>query len=403
MATPKKSPPKTIRASSNKLSSPLNLCCLCCGKPIKDIVSECYKSPKSTIYKAYEGFIPIHKTCAQQLVETWKIRYKDEKKAYMFACFVFDKFFDEETYEGFRTSPNFNLGNFFSQDNMGKNKFRNKTFLNYLEVIYDFYEYYKGDIDEDGYIGINTDKVQNINTSKDETKLDVIPVIDKAPVFEDKWTKEDEKNQKYVISVVGYDPFEKYTSVTDKRKLYSEAIRFFGDNDDIADDGWLISQILQIINTNQQIRQYDEIMAELDPSTDSEKISKISDIKYKLVQANDKIAKENEISVKNRSNKEVGKNTLSYLLKFLRENGFEKAEANYYDQLRSEGMDWIIGMSYKALKANGFFDENDYNEIILQNKELVDTLYKKNDDLQEENRLLKIKIKQLEIGDGHDS
>ena len=66
-------------------------------------------------------------------------------------------------------------------------------------------------------------------------------------------------------------------------------------------------------------------------------------------------------------------------------------------------MDWIIGMSYKALKANGFFDENDYNEIILQNKELVDTLYKKNDDLQEENRLLKIKIKQLEIGDRHDS
>ncbi len=95
-------------------------------------------------------------------------------------------------------------------------------------------------------------------------------------------------------------------------------------------------------------------MSHLDPLKDADSIKTLSDIKNKLVQSNDKIAKENEISVKNRSNKEAGKSTLTKLMRDLREQDFDKAEADYYDQLRSAGTQWAADMSLKAIKKTEY-------------------------------------------------
>ena len=111
-----------------------------------------------------------------------------------------------------------------------------------------------------------------------------------------------------------------------------------------------------------------------------------------LVQSNDKIAKENEISVRNRSDKEAGKGTLSALMKKLNEQGFAEAEANYYDQLLSDGTQWAINESFKALQQNSFFDENDKQEIFLTQKKLLSDLQEQVDKLTEENRQLRVEI-----------
>ena len=126
--------------------------------------------------------------------------------------------------------------------------------------------------------------------------------------------------------------------------------------------------------------------------TDSKDIQILNDLKNKLVQSNDKIAKENEISVKNRSNKDIGKSTLTYLMKDLREKDFNKAEADYYSQLRSEGTHWAAEISIDAIQKNAYFDENDYNEINEIKRSLVIELQKQVDDLMEEKRQLLIKL-----------
>ena len=211
-----------------------------------------------------------------------------------------------------------------------------------------------------------------------------------------KWSEQDKQNKQYAIDIVGYDPFEEYPE--EGRKFLFNQLSPYLEDDSNADDAYKLSQILQIIKNNYQIDICDKKMSQLDPLKDAESIKTLSDIKNKLVQSNDKIAKENEISVKNRSNKEAGKSTLTYLMRDLREKDFDKAEADYYDQLRGVGSQWAADMSMKAIKENGIFDENDKKEIYEMQLDMINSLNKQIDDLKEQVRLLIIENDRLKAG-----
>lgn len=208
-----------------------------------------------------------------------------------------------------------------------------------------------------------------------------------------RWSKQDKQNRDYATDVVGYDPFEEYPE--EGRKFLFNQLSPYLEDESNTDDAYKLSQILQIIKNNYQIDICDKKMSQLDPLQDAKSIQTLSDIKNKLVQSNDKIAKENEISVKNRSNKDAGKSTLTYLMRDLREKDFDKAEADYYDQLRGAGTQWAISVSQKAMLDHCLFDENDKKEIYEIQLKLIDDLYKEVDDKKEQIRQLLIKIDQL--------
>jgi len=211
-----------------------------------------------------------------------------------------------------------------------------------------------------------------------------------------KWTPEELRNRDEVIEIIGYDPFEGYLN-NDRKFLFSELIKYF--DEDISDDTYKLSQVIQIVNNNNQIRRYDLLISSLNPLGNNNEIKSLNGLKKDLVSSNDKMAKENEISVKNRSNKEIGKSTLTYLMRDLREKNFEKVEVDYYDQLRSEGTLWAIEMSNRAIKQNGMFDENDKQELFDIQKNLIENLQKKLDDEMEKNRLLNIQLDISRFGD----
>jgi hypothetical protein len=218
---------------------------------------------------------------------------------------------------------------------------------------------------------------------------------------EKKWTPQEQRNVDEIVGIMGYDPFEDYPS-DDRRFLFSEFIKYM--DEDTMEDPYKLSQIVQIVNNNNQIRQYDKRIIGLDPVIDASIIKELNTMKAALVGSNDKIAKENEISVKNRSNKDVGRSTLTYLMRDLREKDFKQAEANYYDQLRSEGTQWAATMSMKAIKANTFFDENDKEEIFQIQREKIEVLQAQVDDLMEEKRQLLIQIDAMQrSGDSNGS
>lgn len=206
---------------------------------------------------------------------------------------------------------------------------------------------------------------------------------------EDKWTQQEKRNAEEVITALGYDPFDGYPS-EDRRFLFSEFIKYL--DEDTAEDPYKLSQIIQVVNNNNQIRQYDMRISILDPVKDASVIKNLNAMKGVLVTSTDKIAKENEISVKNRSNKDVGRSTLSYLMRDLREKDFKRAEADYYEQLSSSGSQWACDMSAKAIKSNTFFDENDKEEIFEIQRELIQKLQAQVDDLLEEKRQLIIQL-----------
>lgn len=293
------------------------------------------------------------------MFDEYSRRYKSDKIALMICCHYLDIPFYNSLYDSIvKNNSNFSIG-MYSRQILNNRQYQYKTFINTL-----------------------------IDGELSKTDLDV------REEKETKWSKDEISNKSSCISVVGYDPFEEYDENV-RRVLFNELIKYFENDDDIADDTYKISQVIQIVNNNNQIRNCDITISALNPVKDAGDIKTLNEIKSRLVASNDKIAKENEISVKNRSNKEVGKSTLGYLQRNLREMDIPNAEENYYDQLRSDGTLWAIDMSIKAIQGNALFDENDKQEIYETNLKLVNKLQADLDDITEKNRLMQVELDRL--------
>jgi hypothetical protein len=222
---------------------------------------------------------------------------------------------------------------------------------------------------------------------------------------EDKWAAIDRSNRDDTVDIVGYDPFEGYPA-SDRRYLFSELVKYFGE-DDLADDQYKLSQIIQIVVNNNQVRACDMRISQLDQVKDIAQIKDLADLKSKIVTASNNIAKENEISVKNRSNKTVGKSTLTYLMREMRDKDIQEVATNFYEMLRSPGAQWAADESLKAIKQNAMFDDNDILDIVDNQRETIINQRTQIDDLLEKVRLLKLENIRLsatgEAGDGGDN
>lgn len=340
--------------------------CSCCGKIVQEPEGKFFKVIQNSLYNGNDGFSNICTYCCDDFFARMREKYQDEKIALLVTCAEMGWFFSEKTYMQMKekNSGDIRLGDYIKRLNLSQNK--NLTFVDYVMS------------------SINSEQFLRSKQEADE-------------MMEENWTDEERKNVDTVIEVIGYDPFAGYQS-SDRRYLFGELVKYL-DDEEVVDDNYKLSQIIQIVNNNNQIRQYDLLIAQLKPLTDSKDIQVLNEMKGKLVQSNDKIAKENEISVKNRSNKDIGKSTLTYLMRDLREKDFDRAEADYYDQLKSAGTQWAAEVSMNAIQKNTFFDENDMREINDIKRQMVVELQEKVDDLMEEKRQLLVEIQKLKNGD----
>jgi hypothetical protein len=188
-----------------------------------------------------------------------------------------------------------------------------------------------------------------------------------------------------VIGMLGHDCFIGY-DLLDQETLYPELLNYL--DEDTLEDNFKLSQVMQIVVNNNQIKRIDLQINRLigDLSMNHGDVKSLSDTKSKIVASTDKIAKENSISVKNRSDKRSGRSTLTYKMKELRELNFREAEANYYDQMKAIGMQRVSDISAKSIWEQLQFDENDYTVMIKEQKDLIAQLYKQLDELKEEVR-----------------
>lgn len=325
---------------------------MCCGSVYDNPVNKFYKTPWSNLYDENDHYFPVCIDCLKKKFEEYSKRY-GEATAMKILCHYMDMPFYFSLYDNIiKNNDNFKIGMYFRL--MNQKQYTNKTFVNTL-------------IDK---------KELGLDDSSYEEEKEV------------KWSAADTRDKNGAIEIIGYDPFEGYNEA-DRRFLFKNIIGYL-DEDGIEDDSFKISQIVQLVNNNYQIKQIDMAVAKLNPQTEASEIKILSDLKKKLVDNNDKIAKENGISVKNRLNQEAGRATLTHLMKDLREKDFTKAETNYYDQLKSEGTQWAANVSLKAIRENGFFDENDNNDMLEIQYVKIKELQSKLDDVEESNRLLLI-------------
>lgn len=359
MPVVKRKPTKTQSAATQDFVVGKKYKCNCCGEEWANPVDHFYKSKWSKLWVKNELFVPICRNCIASLFEEYARRYKDERLATIICCHYLDVPFYHAIYDAvIRDSSRFSFGMYLSR--LNGRQYQCKTFLNTLT---------------EGEISKNDRVIQTEQTPTNG------------------WSESEIKNRTEVMKLMGYDPFEGQAD-EDRRFLFNELIKYLED-DDIVEDAYKISQVIQIVNNNNQIRKCDILISSLNPVSNANDIKQLGEIKYKLVQNNDKIAKENEISVKNRSNKGAGKSTLTYLMRELREKNFKDAEVNYYDQLRSEGSLWAIEMSMRAIRQNAFFDENDAQEIIEAQRQALQQKQDELDGVLEQLRLLHVECDSL--------
>lgn len=333
--------------------------CSCCDKEYDGATGNFYKTP-SIMYSGNGGYYPVCLPCLKDRFKDLSNRY-GERMAMTIMCHYLDIPFYYSMYDALiKKNDGFTIGSYVRQ--MNNKQYQNKSFVN---TILDKKE-----------LGIDESKFEEIK--------------------EEKWKASEHRNKNNVIEIIGYDPFEGY-SENQRRFLFSDIIGYLQE-DGIEDDNYKISQIIQLVNNNYQIIELNKIISKLNPAIDTKDYNDLNYIKKSLVDSNDKIAKENGISVKNRTNKEQGKGTLTYLTRYLREINLPEAEANYYNQLKSPGTQWAANMSLKAIRENSFFDENDAKDVTEYQYNLIQELREKISDLEENNRLLLIENDELKAG-----
>ena len=325
--------------------------CSRCGKEVENPRGKFFRNKHSKRFMSNCGYMTICMDCMQELFVEYASRYNDERFATAIMCAHLDIVFDNKLYDAVvDKNVNFTIGAYV-QSALTNIRCNTKTFVHTLVT-------------------------HELDRKQDEVHEEE----------ENEWDEASVQSREDVIRAFNdVDPFSGYP-VADRRFLFNELVQYL--DDDTSSDPYKLSVLRQLCVNTLQISKYDKLISGLNPLTNSDQIGSMQELKSTLVTANDKLSKENEISVKNRSDKKAGKGTLTGLLRELREKDINGYESNFYDVLYSPGSYWAAEMSMKAMREHAFFDENDMNDILMEQREKIAELQKRVDDLEEDKRLL---------------
>lgn len=325
--------------------------CSRCGKNYENPIGHFYKNTQSDRFTSTSGYVNICSDCLRELYEEYARRYNDDRFAVALLCSHIDVAFSNKVYDSvIAKNGRFDIG-IYVRSVIGISQHSKKTFITSLASGEMFRK-------EEDY--------------KEEE--------------ESEWDEATIQNREDVRVVFGgVDPFVGYP-VADRRYLFNEIVNYL--DEEASSDPYKLSVLKQLCINTLQISKYDLLISGLNALKDSDQISSMQSLKATLVTANDKLAKENEISVKNRSNKLAGRDTIGGLLRDMRDKDIGDSAVNFYKMLESPGSRWATEMSMRAMRENCMFDENDIHDIITDQRETIIRLQRSVDELTEQNRLL---------------
>lgn len=201
-----------------------------------------------------------------------------------------------------------------------------------------------------------------------------------------------EQNKKDTIRLLGYDPFEKEI-VTDQPFMYSNLIGYLDSSEDANDDRMRISSIVEIVKGFNHAEKINNVIASM--LTDTANIEKnigtirsLEDTKNKIMNSVLSLAKDNGISLKHSVNSSKGENTWTGKVRKMKDLNLLEAETNLYDVEYSQGLQQVAEISNAAIIKQIKLDENDYNDMLIQQRLLIDKYKKIADENEEKARIL---------------
>ena len=309
------------------------------------------------------------KTCCEDLYNLLVDKYDDPRLSMYLFCQLLDIYYNAEVFE-----------------TAIKNSINERTSVigNYMATINSLPQYRQLVFQDSPKTSYNPEKLSSIF---DETNN------------VDKWTKEDKENMNEVIRLLHADPFSD-EQIEDRKAMYRDLLGIL--DEDMAADLVKSKAAIEIVRSFLRIDKIQKVLSELTSTAKStqsnaEQIKKLMATKAAENETVSKYCKDNGLNERYAINKAKGSGTLSGVMKQMQEDNFWETFQNFYDAKTSESINQAAEASSQAIFSQLALNENDYTIIIKEQREMVEKLTIERDRLAEENRLLKIQIKEKEL------
>lgn len=332
------------------------MCCL----DTKDEM-EFYKSPGTRVWIVSGKRVLICKSCVDKLMNEYAKRY-GEQTALSYICALLDLPYVPQLYRTVTENNSFFAVGLYSRLLNGR-QWANKSFVNSI---------------------IDGEFAKDDNDVREEVEA--------------RWSRADKQNMAYVKSVCGYDPFLDLNLTQADRKYAFNVLAGYLDIDGVREDPHKMTSIIAIVQAQIQIRKIDEnINAELlNRTPDEKRVKDLTESKNKLLASISQMAKDNAISSLHNVNSTKGAHTLSRKMKDMMADGFRQAEVNLFNIKTCDAMKQIANLSNASILEQLALDANDYTEMLVEQRALIQELTQRAAAAEEDARMLKNKLLDLE-------
>lgn len=378
MATTKETQPKLTAAQLRKKVEDLEAkvqslkesawCCLCDTHKARD------KFYVSTDPLNQSGVTPVCKDCAKKLalkIGKDKVEHEPDRESVQLALRYLNKPFLEDLWDS----------SVLESENLASGKVKSNPWVAYIKNVAMGQYNGKGYMDGDIYhIPTTTETTETSTLEAENSKIN-------AEILES-FTQ----NKKDTIRLLGYDPFQK-EAPSDQPYLYASLIGYLDASEDANEDRLKTSSSIEIVKNFSHIEKINDVITTLmaDVKNMEKNISTIKnleDTKNKITASVLSLARDNGISLKHSVNASKGENTWTGKVRKMKEMNLMEAETNLYDVEYSAGLRQVAEISDAAIVKQIRLDENDYNDMIVQQRELINKYKKSADDNEEKARVL---------------
>lgn len=200
------------------------------------------------------------------------------------------------------------------------------------------------------------------------------------------------QDMKDVIDIVGYDPFAT-EQASDKPFLYSQLLQMVDDNSEDDRDIMKIQSCISIVRGFLQIQKLDNTLSRVLYDTNdikgaSKTIGQLTTTKKTIHESIVKLAQESCISLKNSRSASKGDNSWTGKLKAIKDKNLRDAEINGFDLATCKGMMQVLDLSHQSIMKQLKLDENDYTQMLAEQRDLIYHLQNEKDYYEEAFRLV---------------
>lgn len=318
------------------------------------------------------GLTPICKDCAKKLalkIGKDKVEHEPDKESVMLALRYLNKPFLNDLWDA----------SVSESENLASGKVKSNAWTAYIKNVAMGQYNCKTFFDSDIYFNDNdSDNIDSDDRNEKTLNDDIIDTFS--------------QNKKDTIRLLGYDPFEK-EQPSDQPYLYASLIGYLDASEDANEDRLKTSSSIEIVKSFSHIEKINDVITTLmsDVKNMEKNISTIKnleDTKNKITSSVLGLAKDNGISLKHSVNASKGENTWTGKVRKMKEMNLLEAETNLYDIEYSDGLKQVAEISDAAIIKQIRLDENDYNDMIIQQRELINKYKKKSDENEEKARVL---------------